>query len=66
MVDSISLYDHCSFILLYSGPPQVSTMLSVNEQTDFPFETSLDIHEEVPEKPRLQKTESIITEQKKG
>lgn len=66
MVDSISLYDHYSFILLYLGPPQVSMMLSVNEQTDFPFETSLETHEEVREKPRLQKTESIITEQKKG
>lgn len=58
----------CTIIILfYSGPPQVSMMLSVNEQIDFPFDSSSsETRDEVVERPRLQRTESIITEQKKG
>ena len=41
-------------------------MLSVNEQIDFPYENSFETHEEVAEKSRLERSESIIIEQKKG
>ena len=48
------------------GPPQVSTMLSINEQLESPYESPFDTHEETVENPVYKRFESLNIEQKKG
>jgi hypothetical protein len=48
------------------GPPQLSTMLSVTEPLDHPFERSLSTHEETVENSITQKSDSLNIQQKKG
>ncbi|CAF4380561.1 unnamed protein product, partial [Rotaria socialis] len=48
------------------GPPQLSTMLSVTDNLDSPFEISTDAHEETLDKPIRQKSESLNIQQQKG
>ncbi|CAF3484833.1 unnamed protein product [Adineta steineri] len=47
------------------GPPQLSTMLSVSELLDSPFETPLDTHEETVENPINENFESLNIQEKK-
>ncbi|CAF3761321.1 unnamed protein product [Rotaria magnacalcarata] len=48
------------------GPPQLSTMLSVTDNLDSPFEISTDAHEETLDKSIRQKSESLNIQQQKG
>ncbi|CAF1311995.1 unnamed protein product [Rotaria sordida] len=47
------------------GPPQLSTMLSVSDALDSPFETITDNHEETIDNSISQKSESLNIEQRK-
>ncbi|CAF4782151.1 unnamed protein product, partial [Rotaria sp. Silwood2] len=48
------------------GPPQLSTMLSISDTLDSPFEIPLDIHEETIDNSITQKSESLNIQQQKG
>jgi hypothetical protein len=51
---------------IFLGPPQLSTMLSVNESLDSPFETPPETREGTVENSISQRSESLNIKQKKG
>ena len=57
-----------SLLNLFSvlGPPQLSTMLSMTEPFDHPFESLRETQEESPEPFQTQKSDSLNIQQKKG
>lgn len=63
-------FDYFNEIIKYifhsSGPPQLSTMLSVSDALDSPFETPLDTLEDAIEYSSSKKSESLNIQRKKG